>query len=273
MPDFVFDTEKPVETLDNVPQNFHHMFEEGEGGFVLTEANKGVAEVINGLTANLNNSRKTKKSVSDEAAARRQQNAIFETSLRNAGFEGDEFDEESVNSFITGLTSKAGEAKDVGERLAAQKAEMTRAHTAALEAKDGEISGMRKSLDKYLLNSEATAAIAAEKGVPDLLMPFIMQQAQVQKLENGDYVARVVDASGEVRYNGKGDPMTVTELVQSMKADAKYGRLFDAETPAGGGANPSPKPVAKGNSKMAEGDKTPVNKIASGLSGLKRGRR
>lgn len=271
--EFEFDLDNPVENLDNVPSNFHHMFEQGDNGFGLTEQGRGVAEVLNGLTKNLKSSRATKKSVSDESAQRRQQLSVFETSLRNAGYEGDEFDEENVNSFITGLTTKAGEAGDVGERLAAQKAEMTRAHAAALEAKDGEITGMRSSLDKYLLNSEATAAIAAEKGVPDLLMPFIMQQAKVQQTENGDYVARVLDESGEIRYNGKGDPMSVTELVQSMKADAKYGRLFDAETPAGGGASPSPKPVAKGNSKMADGDKTPVSKIASGLSGLKRGRR
>jgi len=272
MPDFVFDTENSTETLENVPANYHHMFEEGDGGFNLTETGRGVAEVINGLTANLTASRKTKKSVSDEAAARRQQNTVFETSLRNAGFEGDEFDEDSVNSFISGLTTKAGEASDVGERLAAQKTEMTRAHTAALESKDKELSGMRASLDKHLLNAEATSAIASEKGVPDLLMPFVMQQAKVQQLDNGDYVARVLDETGEVRYNGKGDPMTVTELVQSMKSDAKYGRLFDAEVTPGGGVQPSPKPVAKG-AVVDQGDKTAVSKISSGLKNLGRGRR
>lgn len=274
MPDFVFDTENPTESLDGVPQNFHHMFEEGDNGFVLGETHRGVAEVINGLTANLNNSRKTKKSVSDEAAARRQQNTVFENSLRSAGYEGEEFDEENVTAFITGLTQKAGAAGDVGERLAAQKAEMTRAHTSALEAKDTEIGGMQKSLEKYLINSEASNAIAAEKGNPALLTRFVQDFTKVQKLDNGDYVARVVDADGEIRYNGKGDPMTVAELVRSMKEDKTYGVMFEAEVTPGGGTQHSPKPVAKGNSKMADGDKSPVSKIASGLTGLKgRGRR
>lgn len=274
MPDFVFDTENPTESLDGVPQNFHHMFEESDNGFVLGEAHRGVAEVINGLTANLNNSRKTKKSVSDEAAARRQQNAVFENSLRSAGYEGEEFDEENVTAFITGLSQKAGAAGDVGERLAAQKAEMTRAHASALEAKDTEIGGMQKALEKYLINSEASNAIAAEKGNPALLTRFVQDFTKVQKLDNGDYVARVVDADGEVRYNGKGDPMTVAELVRSMKEDKTYGVMFEAEVTPGGGTQHSPKPVAKGNSKMADGDKSPVSKIASGLTGLKgRGRR
>lgn len=274
MPDFVFDTDNALESLDGVPQNFHHMFEQGDEGFALTDNSRGVAEVINGLTANLTNSRKTKKSVSDEAAARRQQNTIFENSLRSAGYEGDEFDEEGVNAFITGLTSKAGEAGDVGERLAAQKAEMTRAHTSALEAKDTEIAGMQSSLEKYLINSEATNAIAAEKGNPALLTRFVRDFTKVQKLENGDYVARVVDADGEIRYNGKGDPMTVSELVKSMKEDKTYGVMFEAEVVPGGGVQNSPKPVGKTHTKDAGGDKSPISKIASGLTGLKsRGRR
>lgn len=272
MPDFVFDTQKPVENLDDVPKNFHHMYSEGDDGFALSDESRSVAETINALGANLKNSRTTKKSVSDESAARRLRLGVFEGAFTTAGFDGEDFSEEAVGGFLTGLTTKAGEGADIQERLNSQKSEMTRSHTAALATKDTELGGMRKSLDKYLLSSQATSAIAAEKGVPDLLMPFVMQQSKVQKLENGDYVARVLDDAGEVRYNGNGDPMTVGQLVKSMKDDEKYGRLFDAETTTGGGTKTSPKPIGKVNTNDT-GDKTSLGKISAGLKGLHSGRR
>lgn len=270
--DFEFDLDTPAENLDTVPKHFHHMFEQGDDGFKLTDTSRPVAEQINALGANLKNSRTTKKQASDESAARRQKLTAIETALKESGFDGEELTAESINEFISGLGKASKADKDaIRESLNKQKAEMERAKAEAVSSKDEEIKGMQSSLEKYLLNSAATSAIAEHKGVPDLLMPFVKQQSKVVKLDNGEYAARVVDADGEIRYNGKGNPMEISELVETMKADVKYGRLFDADVPTGGGAQSQKKPVSNA-ARQDDGDKNPTSKIAAGLSKLKRGR-
>lgn len=271
--EFEFNLDAPMEKLDDVPKHFHHMFEQGDDGYALTEKSRPVAEQINALGANLKSSRKVKKEVSDESATRRQKLTLIETALKESGFDGEELTAESINEFISGLGKASKADKDaIRESLNKQKTEMERSKSEAISAKDEEIKGMQGSLERYLLTSSATSAIAAQKGDPELLMPFVRQQTKVVKLDNGDYAARVVDADGEIRYNGKGNPMEVSELVESMKADAKYGRLFDADVPSGGGTPPTKKAVAPG-AKEDMSDAAPVSKIAAGLQKLKRGRR
>ncbi len=271
--DFEFNLDAPMEKLDDVPKHLHHMFEQCDGGFTLTDISRPVAEQINALGANLKNSRKVKKEVSNESATRRHKLTVIETALKESGFDGEEMTTESINEFISGLGKASKADKDaIRESLNKQKVEMERAKSEAISAKDAEIKGMQGSLEKYLLTSSATLAIAAQKGDPELLMPFVKQQTKVIKLDSGDYAARVVDADGEICYNGKGNPMEVSELVESMKADVKYGRLFDADVPSGGGTQPTKKAVAPGT-KEDRSDATPVSKIAFGLKNMKRGRR
>jgi hypothetical protein len=108
-----------------------------------------------------------------------------------------------------------------------------------LQTREERIGKLQASLEKSLIEAQATAAIAAAKGVPELLMPHVMRLVKVVE-ENGEFVARVLDAQGQPRIaNVKGDPFTVANLVEEMKANAVYGRAFDASTAGGSGAGQS----------------------------------
>lgn len=122
-------------------------------------------------------------------------------------------------------------------QLAADLQKRADQYTAELKTRDERITKLQASLEKNLIEAQATAAIAAAKGAPELLMPHVMRSVKVVE-ENGEFVARVVDASGQPRIaNVKGDPFTIANLVEEMKANQIYGRAFDASGAGGSGAN------------------------------------
>jgi len=85
---------------------------------------------------------------------------------------------------------------------------------------------MRGSLDRFLIEAEATREIAANHGTPELLLPIVKQRVRVIA-ENGSFVARVLDEHGDPMISdAKGTPMTIGQLVQSLKESEVYGRAF-----------------------------------------------
>ena len=220
MPDFIFDTEKPVETLDTVPSNFHHLYEEVEGGHAVIEAHRPVAETINALTANLGNSRKMKKQSSDESAERRRELNSITEALRSSGFEGEELTAEAVTEYVTGLSTKAaGNTEEVAEQLRNQRREMEASSLKAVNAEKQVSAKYRGAIDNLLIDAQATQAIAANKGIPALLLPAVKAATKVTEQTDGTFTSVVIDSHGETRFNGKGDPMTITEYVEELKGD------------------------------------------------------
>lgn len=117
------------------------------------------------------------------------------------------------------------------------RAQMNEKHEAALKAKADEASKMRTTLERYLVDAAATSAIAAAKGVPELLLPHVQRHVKVVE-EDGDYVARVVDAKGDPRVNSKGEHMTISELVAEMRQSEVFGRAFEGSGNTGSGKQP-----------------------------------
>lgn len=107
-----------------------------------------------------------------------------------------------------------------------------------IKAKDEVIASKDKTLHRYLIDSQATAAIAAAKGVPDLLLPHVQRHVRVQE-KDGDHKVVVVDAAGDPRVNGKGEPLTISDLVSEMKQSEIYGRAFDGSGQSGSGTQPA----------------------------------
>lgn len=89
------------------------------------------------------------------------------------------------------------------------------------------------ALEAELITARATSAIAAEKGVPALLLPHV--GAKVVN-ENGKREVRIFDAAGQTRYGKDGKPMTIAERVAEMKQDAIFGRAFEGTGAGGSGA-------------------------------------
>lgn len=125
------------------------------------------------------------------------------------------------------------------------KAQLIDGHAQELKKKDlviaerdRAVTAMRSTLEHHLIDAQATAAIADQKGTPDLLLPIVQRQIKVIE-KDGKYDLQVVDKAGEQRFNAKtGDPLTVIELVTELKGHDKYGRAFEGSGQSGGGSPP-----------------------------------
>lgn len=109
-------------------------------------------------------------------------------------------------------------------------------YSSEITARDTKISMMKTALEQSLITAEATAAITAAKGTPELLLPHIMKRVQIVE-EDGNFNVRVIDKNGQPRIADiKGTPFTIRHLVDELKADAVFGRAFEASGAGGSGA-------------------------------------
>lgn len=115
---------------------------------------------------------------------------------------------------------------------------MNERHQAELKARDETTGKLRKTLEKYLVDATATAEIAAAKGSADLLLPHVQRFVKVVE-EDGQYHTRVVDAKGDPRVNGQGDPLSIKDLVSEMRQSPVFGRAFEGSGVSGSGTQPS----------------------------------
>lgn len=135
---------------------------------------------------------------------------------------------------------------------------------ASLEADKANLAKAKEhaevSLRSYIAKAEVTAAVAAAKGVPELILPHVMDKVEV--VADGD--------SHKVLVKGGG---TLPELLETLKSNPTYARAFDASGASGGGTNPGgakgPAPantVSRGDSRAFLAN---VDKIASGQVAVK----
>lgn len=118
------------------------------------------------------------------------------------------------------------------------RSQMLTAHQAELGKKDGRIDALTRAIHGRIVDADATAAIAAAKGVPALLLPHVRAQVKVVE-EDGEFVARVVDQAGNPRVNGKGDFLSIADLVSEMRQSDVFGRAFEPTGTTGSGATGS----------------------------------
>lgn len=218
----------PVDAIDKVPEQFRGIYKQDGDKFVPDEAHKGIVEAITGLNRSL-------KAARAEAKAK---TPVDLTSLSEFGATPEEI-KTSITTRLAELqdqlAGKNGEAKVNLDKI---RSDLAAAHAKELEKSNKRSEALQGQLYSLLVENAATSAVAELKGVPELLLPFIKNQVKVQE-QDGQFQVFVVDAQGDQRYSGvTGQPMTIKELVAEMKANEKYGRLFESEAPAGGGMLP-----------------------------------
>lgn len=248
-----FDFNQPVESIDKVPAEFRPLYAQGQDGkYAVSETAKPVITAITGLNTAL-------KAAREEAKNKK---AVDLTPLAEFGADPVAI-KTAFDARVAELTAKGG---DVAKAVEKVRAEMGEANKQALAAQQAKTDAYKGQLYSMLVKNDALSAIAEAKGLPDLLMPFIENQVRVVE-ESGAFVVRVVDAKGEPRYsNVTGQPLSIKELVAGMKADPKYGRLFESEQQSGGGGMPpaggrQTPPQGGGNRQ----DMSANSKIAAGL--------
>jgi len=146
---------------------------------------------------------------------------------------------------------KARKAIELAERLEREKQEgagnwkalesqLLEKHTKEIGAREEEGKRLRSALSSTLIDRDAIAELARHSDTPELLLPHVIRQMRVVE-EDGKFYARVVDENGNVRI-GKGQgstPMTLSELVEDMKANKTFAPAFRGTGSSGGGATKS----------------------------------
>lgn len=139
---------------------------------------------------------------------------------------------------------KDREAKESDAQTAAEKAKAEAAgeyetakklHLAENEKLKKQLEAEQARSRNYLIRTEATAAIAAHKGVAELLLPHLTPQLEV--IADGD----------TFKVAGKGG-VPISDLLEGFKANPVFGRAFEA-TASGGGSNPQGGRSAGGSQK------------------------
>jgi hypothetical protein len=148
--------------------------------------------------------------------------------------------------------TKAGEWDKLREQMTTQ-------HTAELTKREESATKLRGQLERHLVDAAATAALAAAKGSPDLLLPHVKTRVKVVE-ENGEYAVRIVDAAGNPRVNGKGEFLSMSDLVGEMRQSEVFAPAFLAPGASGGGARQTS--AGGGGSSTGKLDGTPEERTA-----------
>jgi hypothetical protein len=221
--DFDFGDAAVVETLDKVPEQFRPLYAETpEKKFAIKSADpaiKGAVEAIVGLNRALKAERATKKPTVDLSP------------LKDYGATPEEI-KAKLDEMAAQVTANAKiDVKKIKDEMATQ-------FKGEIDKREARVLALKSILDGHLIDSALKGAIASEKGDVDLLLPFA--RGFMKPLEvDGKYTAMVVDEAGNARYSGiTGLPLSPSELVKEMKANPKFGKLFEPDAKSGGGAKP-----------------------------------
>lgn len=89
--------------------------------------------------------------------------------------------------------------------------------------------------EQYRLETELLAELGSAEAFSELAMPHVRAQTRLVE-DDGKFVVRVVDESGDPRIGEGSELMTVKELLAEMKATPRYAPLFKGSGAAGSGA-------------------------------------
>jgi len=147
------------------------------------------------------------------------------------------------------------------------KAQLLESHKKEITALEEAVQKMKATLESYLVDASATEAIAAAKGVPQLLLPHVKASVKVVE-EEGKYHVRVVDKDGSPRMNSKGEYLGIKDLVAEMRESEIFMRAFDGDGTSGSNA-----PSSTATKKFSQGDwqkMTPQQRVeAARAAGIK----
>lgn len=250
--DFEF---QEVESLDAVPEQFRPLYAEADGKYKLNDTHKGVAEAVVGLNRSLKASRAEAKAMK---AAKVDLSELADFGDDPATIAA------SVKAKIEELNGQLANGDKAKVNIDKIKEDLAKAHSKDLEKISKRSDALQGQLYGLLVENAATAAISELKGVPELLMPFVKTQVNVLE-EDGEFRVFVVDAQGDRRYSGvTGQPMSIKELVAEMKANEKFGRLFESDQQqGGGGTNPN---GSRRQVQQQKGEMSATDKIKAGLA-------
>jgi len=173
----------------------------------------------------------------------------------------DGFDKDGYAVYLTEKEDFAKKQKELADaelegkgQWEALKIQLNTAHKTALDKVTSdsatEITGLRKALDRELIENKLIKAVEFEKGNSLFLLPHMKGQVITVRGEDGSYSEQVVDKKGNPRFQDDATtPFAVKDLVAEFKADPQFAPAFpdmnngsggDVNTGGKGGSNVNP---------------------------------
>lgn len=222
---------KPIlEKLDDLPKEFHALYEKSDAGYVLT----GIED--KDYTSKITEFRENNIKLTKEMEKLKKDMEKYK------GVDLDKYNKalESYNKAEGDEERKLLEAGKFDEvvtrRTSAMKADFDnqiKAKDAAVKAKDSEVSTLRNKLGSLLIDREIQVAISktGAKLRPSALEDVLARARNTWKInEKGEM--HPTDPSGETRFGKDGNPLTMDEYANSLLETATH--LFEGGK--GGGA-------------------------------------
>ena len=241
MADFDFAQAGTVTNLDNVPENYRALYVEAttDAGETVHRLDERVGALVQDLVNTNKNLAQARAAASNEAASRRVTKKSVMEFVQGLGVENINEEEplESLTAYIDALADqvKGGKAMQVDINKIKAASEQRIAEATASEQE--KTSKMQSTLERYLIDQAATAAISDAKGSRDLLLPIVKGFTRVMQ-DGDDFVPRIVDEQGDIRYDGTGNPLSLTAYVAELKRDEKFARAFESTVLPGTGIKP-----------------------------------
>lgn len=208
-----------VESIESVPEAARGFYKEVNGKFTLDV--DGYEDPVN-LKSALAKEREAAKTASKQAS---QWQALGKTP-------------EEIQALVEAQAQSERDKLTKNGEWDKLREQMTKQHQVELQKERDEKAAISKSLEKRLIDADAIAALAAADGSPALLLPHVRSATRVIK-DGDDYKVQVVDVAGNPRVNGKGEFLTIADLVEEMSQSDVYGLAFKAKRIAGSGAQSS----------------------------------
>lgn len=227
------------ETYDGLSEDIQEHYTEKEGSHFL-----GVTSV-NGIE--LTNSGKLKKALTVE------RDAHTKAANELKAFEGIDVDEAKDALAKVGEMDdwdpdkKLVEHKEQFEAQLQKKYELDRTklvakHTSEMETLTSASKQLSGQLRETMIRSTATQAIAKANGSQELLLPLVEGMTRMRQLEDGRFITEVLDGDGSARLSsaaGSTEPMSIDELVVSLREDEKFSCAFKGSGASGSGSTGS----------------------------------
>lgn len=223
MSEETFEIPNEVDDLEAVPEVLRGFYSEGEDGkFVLEDISK-----LKSALRHVRDERDREKKKAAEAL-KKAKNAMSEEDLEELQRLREEHEEREAE-----VAKKRGEF----DKLLAKMEEKQKK---ALEDREQREAALKKALEREMIDSRITAALASAKATEqgiDLLPDRLKNRVKLVE-EEGHYNVIVLDEGGTPDINNEGKPKTIADLVEDAKG--KYSPLFQGTGATGSGASQQP---------------------------------
>lgn len=233
--EFDFSANVQVPDISKIPEQFRPLYakDEESGAFKLRSEDSAVKGAVEAITG-LNKALKSERALTADLKKK-------QVDLAPLGDYGKSVDEIAAGvraklEELQGQIAGAGKAKLDLEKI---KADLAAAHAKDVGVKDTTIKSLQEQLRSILIDQQIRGALGDKAVSVELALPHVSSRVQAVQ-EDGQFKVFVVDKDGSRRYSGMtGQPMTINELVEEMRASESYQPLFKSVAPKGSGTPPA----------------------------------